>query len=72
MDTEVELKVEGMTCGACARSVTSKLSGLDGVSSASVDLAAGKATVKRDDSRVSIDNLIAALGEIGFRASRDT
>jgi copper chaperone CopZ len=70
MDTSVELKVEGMTCEACARSVTRKLSGLDGVSSASVDLAAGKATVQRDDSRASIDDLIAALSQIGFHAAR--
>jgi copper chaperone CopZ len=70
MDTSVELKVEGMTCEGCARSVTRKLSGLDGVSSASVDLAAGKATVQRDDSRASVDDLIAALGQIGFHAAR--
>jgi copper chaperone CopZ len=70
MDTSVELKVEGMTCEACARSVTRKLSGVDGVSTASVDLAAGKATVKRDDSRASVDDLIAALGQIGFHAAR--
>jgi len=70
MDTSIELKVEGMTCEGCARSVTRKLSGLDGVSSASVDLAAGKATVQRDDSRASVDDLIAALSQIGFRAAR--
>ncbi|HEU5021593.1 MAG TPA: heavy metal-associated domain-containing protein [Bryobacteraceae bacterium] len=70
MDTSVELKVEGMTCDACARSVTRKLSALDGVSSATVDLAAGKATVQWDDSGASVDDLIAALSQIGFRAAR--
>ena len=70
METSVELKVEGMTCQACARSVTHKLSGVNGVSSASVDLAAGKATVQRDDSRASVGDLIAALSQIGFRAAR--
>lgn len=70
MDTSVELKVEGMTCEACARSITRKLSGVDGVSTASVNLAAGKATIQRDDSRASVDDLIAALSQIGFRAAR--
>ena len=70
MDTSVELKVDGMTCQACARSVTRKLSGIDGVASASVDLAAGKATVVRDESRASVEDLIAALSQIGFRAAR--
>ncbi len=70
MDTKVELKVEGMTCQACARSVTRKLTGVDGVSSATVDLAAGKATVERDESRASVEDLIAALSQIGFHAAR--
>ncbi len=70
MDTSVELKVDGMTCEACARSVSRKLSGVDGVSAASVDLAAGKATVQRDDSRASVDDLIAALKQIGYHAAR--
>lgn len=70
MDNKVELKVEGMTCQACARSVTRKLTGVDGVSSATVDLAAGKATVERDESRASVEDLIAALSQIGFRAAR--
>jgi Cu+-exporting ATPase len=70
MDTSVELKVEGMTCGACASSVSRKLSGLEGVSSASVDLAAGKATVQLDDSRASVEDLIAAVSQLGFRAAR--
>ncbi|HEY4084597.1 MAG TPA: heavy metal-associated domain-containing protein [Bryobacteraceae bacterium] len=70
MDTSVELKVEGMTCGACANSVSRKLSSVDGVSSASVDLAAGKATVQLDDSRASVEDLIAAISQIGFSAAR--
>ena len=70
MDTSVELKVDGMTCEACARSITRKLSALNGVSSAAVDLAAGKATVQRDESRASVEDLIAALSQIGFHAAR--
>ena len=45
MNSSVEIKVEGMTCQGCVRSVEKKLSGLAGVSGAQVDLAAGKATV---------------------------
>jgi Cu+-exporting ATPase len=70
METSVELKVDGMTCDACARSVSRKLSSVDGVSFASVNLAAGKATVRSDDSRASVDDLIAALKQIGYHAAR--
>ena len=70
MNSNVELKVEGMTCGGCVRSVTKKLSGVAGVSSAVVDLAAGKAAVQYDDSRAKVEELIAAVEQIGFHASR--
>lgn len=70
MDSSVQLKVDGMTCDACVRSVTFKLLRVAGVSGASVDLAAGKATVQRDEARTTVDDLITALSQIGFRAAR--
>jgi len=70
MNSSVELKVEGMTCQGCVRSVTKKLSGVAGVSSAVVDLAAGKATVQYDDSRSKVADLIGAVEQIGFSAAR--
>jgi copper chaperone CopZ len=68
MNTSVELKVDGMTCQGCVRSVTKKLSGVAGVSSASVDLGAGKARVEYDDSAAKVGDLIAAVEQIGFHA----
>jgi Cu+-exporting ATPase len=68
MSSRVELKVDGMTCQGCARSVTRKLSGVSGVSNATVDLAAGKATVDYDTSRGKLEDLIAAVEQIGYRA----
>jgi copper chaperone len=70
MNSSVELKVGGMTCQGCVRSVTKKLSGVAGVSNAVVDLAAGKATVQYDDSRTKVEDLIGAVEQIGFHASR--
>ena len=74
MDSSVELKVDGMTCQGCVRSVTKKLSGVAGVTAADVDLTAGKATVHYDDSRVKVPDLtadlITAIDQIGFHASR--
>jgi copper chaperone len=65
----VELKVDGMTCQGCVRSVTKKLSGVAGVSGVAVDLAAGKATVGYDASDATVADLIAAVEQIGFHAS---
>jgi copper chaperone len=67
--TTVELKVTGMTCEGCVRSVEKKLSGLPGVDSAKVDLAAGKAEVVFDDTRVERSQMIGAVEQIGFHAS---
>jgi copper chaperone len=64
-----ELKVEGMTCGGCVRSVEKKLSTVPGVASATVDLAAGKATVVFDEVKVQRPQLIGAVEQIGFHAS---
>jgi len=71
MNSRVEIKVEGMTCQGCVRSVTRKLSGVAGVASAAVDLAAGKATVEYDESRAKVEDLIGAVEQIGFHASRN-
>jgi copper chaperone CopZ len=60
-----------MTCQGCVRSVTKKLSGVAGVSDAEVDLSAGKATVQYDDSRAKVEDLIAAVEQIGFHAARE-
>ena len=69
MDARVELKVDGMTCQGCVRSVTKKLSGVTGVSNVAVDLDAGKATVGYDASAAKVSDLIAAVEQIGFHAS---
>jgi Cu+-exporting ATPase len=70
MNSRVELKVDGMTCDTCVRSVTFKLLRVKGVSSAAVDLASGKATVEYDEDGANVDGLIAAVEQIGFHAAR--
>jgi Cu+-exporting ATPase len=68
--TKIELKVEGMTCDGCVRSVERKLTKVAGVESARVDLGAGKATVEYDDAQAQADQFISAVQQIGYRASR--
>jgi copper chaperone CopZ len=70
MDARVVLKVDGMTCQNCARSVMKKLAGVASVSSAVVDLGTGRATIGYDDSFAKVEDLIAAVEQIGFHARR--
>ncbi len=61
------LKIEGMMCEGCVKSVNEALSKLDKVSKVDVDLKKGKATVEHDGA--SDEELIAAVVDAGFRAS---
>jgi copper chaperone CopZ len=65
----LELKVEGMTCDGCVRSVERKLVKVAGVESVRVNLGAGKATIDYDDSQAGADQFIAAVERIGYHAS---
>ena len=63
---ELDVAVEGMTCGSCAARVEKVLNRHDGVRSASVNFATGKARVAYDPSQVEIDDLVAAVDKIGY------
>jgi copper chaperone len=64
-----QLKIGGMTCGGCVRSVTRKLAMVEGVRSADVNLEEGKATVEYDEARATPAAMIAAVQQIGYQAS---
>lgn len=65
----VELKVTGMTCSGCAVSVRNALLETPGVAAASVDHAAGRATVQYDPAKASTAQLIEAVTKTGYKAS---
>ena len=64
----IDLKVDGMTCQGCVRSVEKKLSSVAGVQSAKVDLPAGQVSVSYDGALADASKLIAAVEQIGFQA----
>ncbi|NJD35107.1 MAG: heavy-metal-associated domain-containing protein [Betaproteobacteria bacterium] len=63
------IKVDGMSCGGCVKSVTGVLTALDGVAKAEVSLEQKQAVVEFDAGIVSRDQLKAAIEEAGFDAS---
>lgn len=66
--TTTTLKVTGMTCGHCVRSVTDALGALDGVQSTNVELREGRAIVVYDESKVSPRDLVGAVADEGYTA----
>jgi len=69
--TRLELRIGGMTCQGCVRTIEKKLSTVDGVDYAHVNLGAGKAVVDYDDAFTRPEELIRAVEQVGFQASRD-
>ncbi|MDH4232432.1 MAG: heavy metal translocating P-type ATPase, partial [Nitrospirota bacterium] len=67
--SRVDLPVTGMSCASCAAHIQESLSGLAGVNSASVNLAAEKATIFYDKAVVSVDDFINTIKEQGYGVS---
>ena len=67
MSNTTILKIEGMTCGHCVRGVTQALTSVDGVQTATVDLASGRAHVVHDGA-VALRALTHAVAEEGYTA----
>jgi cation-transporting ATPase V len=67
--TEMELAVSGMTCGSCAARVQKVLGRQEGVEEAAVNFATGRATVVFDPTLVPVDDLVEAVGKIGYGLS---
>jgi Cu+-exporting ATPase len=64
----VRLDLEGMTCAACAARIEKALNKLDGVD-ATVNFATEEAAVRYEDSRVALEDLVAAVEGVGYGAS---
>ena len=61
------IKVGGMSCPHCVKSVTEALSALEGIENVKVDLASGEATFDAADT-VSPETVRDAIVKIGFEA----
>ena len=66
---KIELKIEGMHCGACATGIQMLVSQTEGVSSIFVDYEGKKGTVEFDSAKVTKDQIIKSIAELGYKAS---
>ena len=64
----VELKVEGMDCEGCVKSVSRMLSGVPGVQKVDVSLAQANAKVTYDPARTSVPDMKKAVERAGYKA----
>ncbi|NOL50098.1 heavy-metal-associated domain-containing protein [Pelistega europaea] len=66
----VTLKIDGMTCGGCVKSVSRVLTGIAGVQSADVSREQAQAVVTFDEQATNVDALIEAVEDAGYDASK--
>lgn len=68
---QVVIKVEGMTCNACAQSISFAISKIQGVMAVSVSLEKGEAIVGFDNTVKDIptNGLLTAIKDIGYKSS---
>lgn len=62
----VVIRIGGMHCVACARSIENALRNLDGVISVNVNFATEKAVVEYDSSRVSLEQIYDVIRKAGY------
>ncbi|MCK6522365.1 heavy-metal-associated domain-containing protein [Myxococcota bacterium] len=69
---KVVLNVTGMSCVSCSNKVTASLKAVDGVKSATVDVATGKAELVIDNKKTNADALAKVVTDSGFKTTVST
>ncbi|MCK5398087.1 MAG: cation-translocating P-type ATPase, partial [Thermoplasmata archaeon] len=65
-ETKTSLKITGMTCASCAAAVEKSLSGLEGVSSAQVNLGNETVAVNYDSKKSGTSDFKVTIEELGY------
>jgi len=60
------IKIDGMSCQHCVKTVTDVMMGIDGVSQVKVNLKKGEARLKFERDRLDLESLETAIVTAGF------
>lgn len=69
---KTKLKIKGMSCQHCVKTVTDALIALEGVQRVKVNLRKGEAIIRYDASYITDTNLVEAITAVGFEAVTKT
>ena len=64
----IAIKIGGMSCDGCVKSITRALQAVPGVSNAEVSLERAEATIAFDPEKVAKPALVEAVEDAGFSA----
>lgn len=68
---QIILPIEGMTCASCVSTIEKALLNLQGVKSAKVNLAAGKAYIEYIEEKISVTEMAKAVKDVGYQAGME-
>lgn len=68
---KVQLNISGMHCAGCVAGIEATLKATEGVISASVNLATSKGIFEYDPSKISKEQIIQKIKELGYDATED-
>jgi len=71
VSVKITLKVNGMTCAMCVKTIEMALAELDGVRTAKANLNSETVFVDFDESKVSLNQIIRAIEEVGYEVIRE-
>mgnify|MGYP001600279556 FL=1 len=66
----VNLNIEGMTCTGCEEHIKHAVAQLPGFIEATADYNTGKASVKFDKSKTTLEQVVAAVNETGYKVTK--
>lgn len=67
---QANLDIEGMTCTGCEEHIKHAVAQLPGFIEASADYNTGKAKIKYDKSKNSLEQVVAAVNETGYKVTK--
>lgn len=66
--THTLLRAEGFSCPSCVNKIEKQVGRLDGVENVKVHFASARIVIRHDVGKVSVDDLVAAVGKAGYKA----
>ena len=67
--THTLLRAEGFSCPSCVNKIEKRVGKMQGVDNVKVHFASSRIEVDHDESKVSVDDLVAAVAKAGYKAT---
>ncbi|SMY12998.1 heavy-metal-associated domain-containing protein [Brevibacterium jeotgali] len=67
--THTLLRAEGFSCPSCVKKIEKQVGRIKGVEDVKVHFATARIEVDHDESRASVDDLVAAVAKAGYTAA---